>query len=774
MAKPSANFTKFMKEAGISMNQLQTGSLEERLTVIRAGMDKTGKKADTIFGSSEAATGIKVMTGDLKKMKEVFASVDANGSGSSGNAFKEMQQSVAVRTKQMEARIDAFKIQALDSMGGFGVGIVSATSQFAKMSDEVTALAGLKSLIPPGAFGSLATGAKSAFTSISGVAASGIGAVSGQIGRFTGSLRGFSFGGVFSSLRTGAASAVSGLGGALSTGVSSLRTFAAQQLIAARGSALFSTGVTGFFRTLGGGLAQGLGAALKGILSLNMAFLTSPVTWIALGIAGAAFLIYKNWDNIVAYFKGMFKGFSESLYPVKQAWDGLMTAINPLIEGIKKLFTPTKQAGGALTAIGYAGEAAGKVIAAVFNTIVPPMLWVIKSVLSGISIFAGFQKSGSNAAKVVAGALNLILAPILIVKTALSGLITFFTEIFSGVSLYDAGANLMKSLWEGIKGWFGNVLDGVKGIVGGITNLFSGKKDNPALRTSDAIKEAAAKPAEVAKPKAPEMPAIKAPEVSKPKIPKPDAPKLRPLNPPEAPDFSWIAKQKAEPPKINKFPQVEPPQMGGKAAAGKSIELGLPETLKSVSTEGTKILSENATAFKLPEIQTPKLDALDGLKDFKLDSLKDLKLPEIQTPKLDDITSGLKLPDITKGFPQVQLPEVQIPKFETPALDSLLQKLGIEKPTLPPITLPEAQDVPVAGKPIPIVGTPAKSGAGGGVTVNFSVNLNMNTTGANGAPATATDIAEQVSAALRKLAPDLAREVQNAMEQDKRLQFAGF
>lgn len=322
--------------------------------------------------------------------------------------------------------------------------------------------------------------------------------------------------------------------------------------------------------------------------------------------------------------------------------------------------------------------------------------------------------------------------------------------------------NMITSLWTGIQAMWGKLVDGVKGLVGGITNLFSGKKDEATKTTSD-LKEAAAKPAEVAKPKEPEIPKIKAPEVGKPKIPKPDAPKLRPLNPPEAPDFSWIAKQKAEPPKINKFPPIEPPQIGGKTGAGKPIEFGLPEALKSVSTEGAKILSENSAAFKLPEIQLPKLD---GLKDFKL--------PEIGLPKLENPVQGLQLPDITKNLSQVQLPDVQIPKFATPGLDSILKTLGIEKPTLPPITLPESQDVPVAGKPIPIVGTPTQSGNGGGVTVNFSVNLNMNATGANGAPATATDIAEQVSAALRKIAPDLAREVQNAMEQDKRLQFSGF
>lgn len=748
MAKPSADFQKFMKAAGLSMEDLQTGSLEKRLLLIDKGMKKTGISANKMFGSSEAATSVKVMLSDTKKMSEVFKAVDENGSGSAENAFKEMQQSVAVRTKQMEARIDAFKIQALNSMGGLGVGIVSATSQLGKMSGEITALAGLKSIVPEGAFKAIGSTATTAFASVSTAAASGIGAVQGQMGRFATAMRGFSFGGAFNSLRTGAASAVSGMSTALTTGVSSLRTFAAQQLIAARGSALFSTGVTGFFRTLGGGLVQGLGAALKGILSLNMAFLTSPVTWIALGIAGAAFLIYKNWDAIVAYFKGMFKGFSESLYPVKQAWDGIMTAINPLIEGIKKLFSPTEKAGGALTAVGYAGEAAGKVIASVFNTIVPPILWVIKSVLSGVSVFLGFQQAGSNAAKVVAGALNLIFAPILAIKGLISGLGTFITEAFSSnVSLKDAGINLMKSLWEGIQSWFGNLMDGVKGIVGGITNLFSGKKENPALRASAVVKEqaAAVKPVEKSgeaerKTMTDEAKKTKAHKDGKAKE------KLMALNKALKPDFSWIAKQTIEPPKIKPLdaPKIKP----------------MTEELKSMDIRGTDIYSENSRSFsppapELPSVQMPKLPNLgEGLT---LPNFGAIKLPDIGSA-MEKVTAGVKMP-------KVSIPNIAVPDFGVPQkLTDVANISGNAAKAIAPLT-PQSAPAPMP--------TPVRQAASGAVNVTFSVGgihlgdkVNDNSTPA--------DIANEVQKALKGLAPELARTVEEAMQQGKRLAFAGF
>lgn len=749
MAKPSADFQKFMKAAGISMQQLQTGGLEDRLKIIRAGMDKTGIKADKMFGSSEAATSVKVMLGDMKKMGEVFASVDEKGSGSSGNAFKEMQQSVAVRTKQMEARIDAFKIEALNSMGGLGVGIVSATSQLGKMSGEITALAGLKSIVPEGAFKAVGNTATAAFTSMSSIAASGIGAVQGQMGRFATAMRGISFGGAFNSLRTGAVSAVSGMSSALSNGVLSLRIFAAQQLAAARGSALFSTGVTGFFRTLGGGLAQGLGSALKGIWALNTAFLTSPVTWIAIGIAGAAFLIYKNWDTIVAYFKGMFKGFSESLYPVKQAWDGIMTAINPLIEGIKKLFTPTEKAGGALTSIGYAGEAAGKVIASVFNTIVPPILWVIKSVLSGVSVFLGFQQAGSNAAKVVAGALNLIFAPILAIKGLISGLGTFITEAFSSdVSLKDAGINLMKSLWEGIQSWFGNLMEGVKGIVGGITNLFSGKKENPALRASAVVAQQAeaVKPVEKSGEAERKTMTDEAKKTKKHKDGKAKE-KLMALNAALKPDFSWIAKQTIEPPKIKPFeqPKIKP----------------MTEALKSMDISGTDVFSENSRTFtpppapELPSVQMPTLPNLgEGLK---LPNFGAIKLPDVGAA-MEKVTAGLKMP-------KVSIPDIAVPDFGVPQkLTSAVQGVGNATKAIAPLT-PQS-----APSPMP---TPARQTANGAVNVTFSVG-GIHLGDKVNESSTPADIANEIQKALKGLAPELARTVEEAMQQGKRLAFSGF
>ena len=62
---------------------------------------------------------------------------------------------------------------------------------------------------------------------------------------------------------------------------------------------------------LGRRLALSLGALIASVGQLGMALLATPVGWflgIVAAIAGAAYLIYKNWDGIVAYFRGLWEG----------------------------------------------------------------------------------------------------------------------------------------------------------------------------------------------------------------------------------------------------------------------------------------------------------------------------------------------------------------------------------------------------------------------------------------------------------------------------------
>jgi TP901 family phage tail tape measure protein len=805
MAKPSNDFAKFMVKAGISMEQIQSGPLEKRLQAIRTGLDKLGVTVDSIFGSNEASTAIKVMTGDMKKMSEVFAQVNEQGSGSSTNAFKKMQDSVAVQTKQMETRIEAFKIQAIDSMGNLGIGFVSVTGQLSKMSGEITALASLHSLIPDGTFAALKNGASSAFSSLRGTASTAVSAVRGQMAGLSSALQGFSFSGVFASLRGGAASAMANMSGVLSSGITSLRAFAVQQAVAARGSALFSGGIATFAQSIGGGLVSGIKSVVSSVLSMNMAFLTSPVTWIALGIAGAAFLIYKNWEPIKAFFGGLFEGvkgfasgfmdgFSAAFRPII---DGFSAAFRPIIDAISSLFAPVQgvaiATGAAANNFAWlkdAGVIAGQYIGTAFRVVVTPILWVVKVLGQVIGMVTGLTNAGGNMAQFLIGAFTAITLPIQGVMILISGLFTFIQSLFSGASLMEAGSNMITSLWTGIQATWGKLVDGVKGLVSGITNLFSGKKEE--AKTTAVLQKSIAKPpkpkvdtattATVTQKKLEDdlkKKSVKAPKIEKPKIPKPDTPKFKPLNPPEAPDFSWIAKQDAEPPRIKPFPPIESPIMATSDGETKPIQTALPDVFAGATNIAKEVLGGK---LKLPEIHLPsKIDIPQNLGDIKLPQDIDLngfKLPQITLPTLPDI----KLPDVgreaEKVFNEIKIPQLNLPNTEglgnfEASLAELLRKAGIK--TIEPIVAnaPRIFDENTGNNTSVFSGLPKGSQSDKPVTVNFTVNLNINTP-QESSQDYASDIVTQVQGALRRLAPELAREVQNAIEQDKRLEFAGF
>jgi TP901 family phage tail tape measure protein len=72
-------------------------------------------------------------------------------------------------------------------------------------------------------------------------------------------------------------------------------------------------------------VAKGFGVVAMAARAMNMTLLTNPITWIVLAIAGAAFLIYKNWAPISGFFSGI--------------WDGIKTTFNGGINAITSAFS---------------------------------------------------------------------------------------------------------------------------------------------------------------------------------------------------------------------------------------------------------------------------------------------------------------------------------------------------------------------------------------------------------------------------------------------------
>lgn len=99
--------------------------------------------------------------------------------------------------------------------------------------------------------------------------------------------------------------------------------------------------------------------AIVSFRAFSLTLLTSPLGWIALAIAGVAFVIFKYWKPITGFFKGVWQGLKEGLAPLKPAFNQLVKALEPVVRPIKavfdwfkKLFTPVEDVGGSAEKMG--------------------------------------------------------------------------------------------------------------------------------------------------------------------------------------------------------------------------------------------------------------------------------------------------------------------------------------------------------------------------------------------------------------------------------------
>lgn len=68
------------------------------------------------------------------------------------------------------------------------------------------------------------------------------------------------------------------------------------------------SGVAWLARLLGGGLVTGLRLAGQAIFFIGRALIANPIGLAIMVIAGAAYLIYRNWDRIKPWFQGLWRG----------------------------------------------------------------------------------------------------------------------------------------------------------------------------------------------------------------------------------------------------------------------------------------------------------------------------------------------------------------------------------------------------------------------------------------------------------------------------------
>lgn len=81
-----------------------------------------------------------------------------------------------------------------------------------------------------------------------------------------------------------------------------------------------------------------IGLVVRAFVGLGVAMMTTPIGWVIAGIAaiaGAAYLIYSNWDAIGPYFSALWDSVKSAC---SAAWEGIKTAVSTAWDGIKALF----------------------------------------------------------------------------------------------------------------------------------------------------------------------------------------------------------------------------------------------------------------------------------------------------------------------------------------------------------------------------------------------------------------------------------------------------
>lgn len=118
-------------------------------------------------------------------------------------------------------------------------------------------------------------------------------------------------------------------------------------------------------------------SAIVAFRTFSLTLLTNPIGWIALAVAGLAFVIYKYWKPISGFFRGMWQGLKEGFAPLMPLFQRLAVVFAPIIKPIqavigwfKKLVKPVEDTGGAAEKMGVRfGKAIANIIVKIVELI---------------------------------------------------------------------------------------------------------------------------------------------------------------------------------------------------------------------------------------------------------------------------------------------------------------------------------------------------------------------------------------------------------------------
>ena len=339
------------------------------------------------------------------------------------------------------------------------------------------------------------------------------------------SMRAFAASISFSNISAGISNAFAGARAAVVANMAAMRASVAGGMAFIRTQAILAaTSIRTFAASLS--LSSIAGRAATGIMAVGRAFLSaaragllfavSPIGLAMIAIAGAAYLIYSNWEKVGPFFEGLWNR-------IKQAFANAMQTLKPQIDKLKATFDVLKQTVGTAVvaamaklkatfenlraSVGTSVVSAITRLKAAFDTLRATVGTIITTVFSKLmaafnAVHAAIERNqgtismlisilttvASIAGGLVVGAMvvmanimtGIVTTAIGIVASVISGFIRTLTgviEFITGVFTAD-----WDKAWNGIKDIFGGVFDAIAGIcssvMDGIKSSVSGAIDS--------------------------------------------------------------------------------------------------------------------------------------------------------------------------------------------------------------------------------------------------------------------------------------------------------
>lgn len=227
-----------------------------------------------------------------------------------------------------------------------------------------------------------------------------------------------------------------------------------------------NTWVFGALATLLTGLLLvGIYQVTAAIWAATAAMLANPVTWIVTGIgllAAALYLLITNWDSVVQWLNGVWKGCLDWLASgwegVKQAfagfgewlgdlWQKIVDGFNAFVEYIVTMKWAEDFSNAAIAGFELLGEFIGNLPGMILDGLAfLGDLW-----LKAVEWFGAFVKAGVD---------------------AFLGYVKWLTELPGKIVM--AIADLGPKLWDGAVKWTGQFLEGARGVWNNVVEFVSG------------------------------------------------------------------------------------------------------------------------------------------------------------------------------------------------------------------------------------------------------------------------------------------------------------